>query len=140
MCLGCSQVRPNIKIQKLCEDTGENSCTSCYCRPMWCSECMAKWFASRQDTEQQNRWLSSKCTCPMCRATFCMLDVCRLHNTEDDWPELIVNKKNVHVIKKNCNIYFLKLYVLLLNDYVKMADNWTCVKLGSSYFMMSTVG
>uniref|UniRef100_V5I946 Transmembrane protein n=1 Tax=Anoplophora glabripennis TaxID=217634 RepID=V5I946_ANOGL len=84
MCLGCSQVRPNVKIQKLCEDTGVNNCTSCYCRPMWCSDCMAKWFASRQDADQQNKWLSSKCTCPMCRAIFCMLDVCRLGNIDDE--------------------------------------------------------
>ncbi|CAH1156099.1 unnamed protein product [Phaedon cochleariae] len=84
-CIGCLQTKPNVKIQKLCEDSpGQNNCASCYCKPMWCSDCLAKWFASRQDQEQQNRWLSSKCTCPMCRATFCLLDVCLVNELSDE--------------------------------------------------------
>ncbi|KAJ8938223.1 hypothetical protein NQ318_007645 [Aromia moschata] len=86
-CIGCLQSRPNIKIQKLCEDSGQNNCSTCYCRPLWCVDCMAKWFASRQDNEQQSRWLSSKCSCPMCRATFCMLDVCMLRGVTLDSVE-----------------------------------------------------
>lgn len=77
-CVGCLQATPSVKLQKLCADSGQNRCTHCYCRPMWCLDCMAKWFASRQDSEYQRQWLSSKSTCPMCRATFCVLDVCIL--------------------------------------------------------------
>lgn len=85
-CIGCMTVDPNVKLQKLCEDSSEgpDKCTNCYCRPMWCSDCMAKWFASRQEAERVNTWLSSKCTCPMCRATFCMLDVCLLNTVQGE--------------------------------------------------------
>ncbi|KAG5897112.1 hypothetical protein JTB14_014100 [Gonioctena quinquepunctata] len=82
-CAGCLQSRSSVKIQKLCEDTpGRENCTHCYCKPMWCVDCLAKWFALRQDHELQNTWLSSKCSCPMCRATFCVLDVCFLREVE----------------------------------------------------------
>ncbi|KAJ8920307.1 hypothetical protein NQ315_011969 [Exocentrus adspersus] len=77
LCLGCSVVLSNVKLQKNCEDTeGSAKCTSCYCRPMWCDDCMARWFVSKQEPSQQGEWLSCKATCPMCRATFCVLDVC----------------------------------------------------------------
>jgi len=33
-------------------------------------------FASKQDDNPPETWLSSKCTCPVCRAKFCILDVC----------------------------------------------------------------
>lgn len=71
------QARPNIKLQKLCidDDTVDNKCTTCFCKPLWCVDCMARWFASRQEVDRQNTWLSSKCTCPMCRSKFCVLDV-----------------------------------------------------------------
>ncbi|XP_044267647.1 E3 ubiquitin-protein ligase TM129 [Tribolium madens] len=83
-CIGCMQTRPNVKLQKLCGDNtgGAESCTTCYCKPMWCVDCMAKWFASRQESDQQNTWLSSKCTCPMCRAKFCILDVSLLDSID----------------------------------------------------------
>ncbi|ENN78049.1 hypothetical protein YQE_05486, partial [Dendroctonus ponderosae] len=86
-CLGCLQARPGIKIQKQCPDEGihpmEQKCTDCFCRPMWCLDCLTKWFVSRQDKDEQNRWLSKKCTCPMCRATFCVLDVCLLEQPQE---------------------------------------------------------
>ncbi|KAF5273786.1 hypothetical protein FQA39_LY00901 [Lamprigera yunnana] len=75
-CIGCLQKAANVKLQKLCADVVEDSCISCNCKPMWCIDCMAKWFASRQDADRPDTWLSSKCTCPMCRAKFCLLDVC----------------------------------------------------------------
>ncbi|XP_030749870.1 E3 ubiquitin-protein ligase TM129 [Sitophilus oryzae] len=81
-CIGCLQSRPEVKIQKQCQDTLINNCTSCFCKPMWCVDCMGKWFVSRQDPEHKNQWLSSKCTCPMCRATFCLLDVSLLDEVE----------------------------------------------------------
>ncbi|KAL1513779.1 hypothetical protein ABEB36_003144 [Hypothenemus hampei] len=84
-CIGCLQTRPSIKLQKQCPDNevpGRN-CSNCFCRPMWCLDCITKWFLSRQEPEQKNQWLSSKCTCPMCRATFCVLDVSLLDDIEE---------------------------------------------------------
>lgn len=84
-CFACMQAEPNIKLQKQCTDVNDNAqplnnaesrCGNCYCRPMWCVDCMAKWFASRQNQYEKEVWLQQKCTCPMCRATFCILDVC----------------------------------------------------------------
>ncbi|KAK4875589.1 hypothetical protein RN001_012011 [Aquatica leii] len=81
-CIGCLQKQANVKLQKMCIEDSENateeSCATCYCRPMWCIDCMAKWFASRQDSDKPDTWLSSKCTCPMCRTRFCLLDCIRL--------------------------------------------------------------
>lgn len=82
-CFACMQATPNIKLQKQCSDVDVDGqpvpesarCGSCYCRPMWCVDCMAKWFASRQNEYEKEFWLQQKCTCPMCRASFCMLDV-----------------------------------------------------------------
>lgn len=84
LCFACMLVEPNIKIQKQCLDVDANGvavpnssrCENCYCRPMWCVDCMAKWFASRQNQHEKEVWLQQKCTCPMCRAPFCILDVC----------------------------------------------------------------
>ncbi|KAG7190384.1 hypothetical protein KM043_006492 [Ampulex compressa] len=85
-CIGCMQVPSNVKLTKLCvgviEDRNPERCMNCYCRPMWCIECMAKWFASRQDENAPETWLSSKCTCPVCRARFCLLDVCLVRTLE----------------------------------------------------------
>ncbi|XP_017789571.1 PREDICTED: E3 ubiquitin-protein ligase TM129 [Habropoda laboriosa] len=79
-CIGCMQALSNVKLYKLCSnDIGNGNpadCMVCSCRPMWCIDCMAKWFASRQDEAAPETWLSSKCTCPGCRAQFCILDVC----------------------------------------------------------------
>ena len=75
-CIGCMQQPANIKLQKMCAPSGEGECVPCYCRPMWCIECMAKWFASRQDQHQPETWLASTSPCPTCRSKFCMLDVC----------------------------------------------------------------
>nr|CAD7581851.1 unnamed protein product [Timema californicum] len=71
----------NVKLVKLCvsdNSVRDDPCTRCDCRPMWCIDCMAKWFASRQDQAHPETWLGSKCTCPMCRSRFCVLDVCQL--------------------------------------------------------------
>ncbi|XP_058443173.1 E3 ubiquitin-protein ligase TM129 [Malaya genurostris] len=83
-CFACMQTQPNIKIEKHCLDVDGNGeplpqarcCQVCNCRPMWCIECVAKWFASRQNQSERDSWLQQKCTCPMCRARFCILDVC----------------------------------------------------------------
>ncbi|XP_021922898.1 E3 ubiquitin-protein ligase TM129 isoform X2 [Zootermopsis nevadensis] len=82
LCIGCMQTPSNVKLQKMCGDVTVqgDSCTTCYCRPMWCLECMGKWFASRQDQNHPETWMGSKCTCPLCRSCFCMLDVCQVHS------------------------------------------------------------
>ncbi|XP_018324396.1 E3 ubiquitin-protein ligase TM129 [Agrilus planipennis] len=83
-CIGCMQTIANVKLQKLCTDSSNTeSCGTCYCKPMWCVDCMARWFASRQDNEQPDTWLSSRCTCPMCRVNFCILDVCLVEAEEN---------------------------------------------------------
>ncbi|XP_050303658.1 E3 ubiquitin-protein ligase TM129 [Anthonomus grandis grandis] len=84
-CIGCLQANPQIKLQKQCQSTENQSmnCTNCFCKPMWCLDCIGKWFMSKQDPELKNQWLASKCTCPMCRATFCLLDVSLLGSVEE---------------------------------------------------------
>ncbi|XP_077861519.1 transmembrane protein 129-like, partial [Saccoglossus kowalevskii] len=78
-CIGCMQSTANIKLQKLCDEPNTGDCIQCYCRPMWCLECMSKWFASRQNQNEPQTWLSSKSPCPTCRSKFCILDVCRVN-------------------------------------------------------------
>ena len=59
-CIGCMAQTANVKIQRTCQssqeggaagagggaDAGgeEDACVNCYCRPMWCMDCMAKWY------------------------------------------------------------------------------------------------
>jgi len=85
-CIGCMAVTANVKIQRNCDSSldqgADNACISCYCRPMWCQDCMGKWFASRQDQSTPENWLGSKCPCPTCRSRFCVLDVCLIDNIE----------------------------------------------------------
>ncbi|KAG8591210.1 hypothetical protein GDO81_000087 [Engystomops pustulosus] len=75
-CIGCMQTNANIKLVKYCHEPNEGECQQCYCRPMWCLTCMGKWFASRQDQQHPETWLSSQVPCPTCRARFCIVDVC----------------------------------------------------------------
>ncbi|XP_014666192.1 PREDICTED: E3 ubiquitin-protein ligase TM129-like isoform X2 [Priapulus caudatus] len=77
-CIGCMQTTSDVKLTKRCDDATSGDCVQCYCRPMWCRQCMGKWFASRQDQERPETWLASRSPCPTCRSTFCMLDVCRI--------------------------------------------------------------
>ncbi|XP_054280607.1 E3 ubiquitin-protein ligase TM129-like isoform X1 [Macrosteles quadrilineatus] len=84
MCIGCMVNLSNIKLVKHCIDEGIDPCGNCYCRPMWCISCMGRWFASRQDQDHPEVWLSSKCTCPMCRSVFCILDVSLIQETQAD--------------------------------------------------------
>lgn len=78
-CIGCMIVTANVRLQRRCgsaDRAGESEpCVNCYCRPMWCVDCMGKWFASRQDQSRPETWLAAKCPCPTCRSKFCVLDV-----------------------------------------------------------------
>lgn len=88
-CFACMTEVPNIKLKKNCLDIDENGdnlddedkCGDCRCRPMWCSSCLARWFAARQD-EDHETWLEKKSSCPMCRTKFCVLDVCLIDKNE----------------------------------------------------------
>lgn len=45
-CIGCMQATSNVKLHKQCNvgiGNGNQDCMTCYCRPMWCLDCMAKW-------------------------------------------------------------------------------------------------
>ncbi|XP_072291720.1 E3 ubiquitin-protein ligase TM129 isoform X3 [Eucyclogobius newberryi] len=78
-CIGCMLVAANVKLLQLCQSQDSDSdsdCQRCQCRPMWCVSCMGRWFASRQNQQRPETWLSSKVPCPTCRANFCVLDVC----------------------------------------------------------------
>lgn len=78
-CIGCMQTAANTKLVRLCPAEGadsESECQQCFCRPMWCLSCLGRWFASRQDQQRPETWLSSRVPCPTCRAKFCILDIC----------------------------------------------------------------
>ncbi|KJE90682.1 transmembrane protein [Capsaspora owczarzaki ATCC 30864] len=76
MCVGCMAHPPRAKIVQRCQTP--TACTPCYCRPMWCLECLGKWFASKQNPAATSNWLNGTAQCPTCRATFCLLDVRRV--------------------------------------------------------------
>ncbi|KAF7644975.1 hypothetical protein LDENG_00212770 [Lucifuga dentata] len=82
LCIGCMQVPASTKLIRLCQEDGadnDSACQQCFCRPMWCLSCLGRWFASRQDQQRPETWLSSRVPCPTCRARFCILDVCMVH-------------------------------------------------------------
>lgn len=78
-CIGCMVSTANVVLVRRCDPEsareGEAACVNCHCRPMWCLDCLGKWFASRQNQRDTETWLSSKCPCPTCRSKFCILDV-----------------------------------------------------------------
>lgn len=79
-CIGCLQTQSNVKLIKRCDDPQAGDCVQCYCRPMWCCDCMCKWFASRQNQTRPETWLGGKSPCPTCRSVFCMLDISHISN------------------------------------------------------------
>ena len=49
-CIGCMLVKSNVKLERRClqgnqEDAPptNDKCENCYCRPMWCIDCLGKW-------------------------------------------------------------------------------------------------
>lgn len=73
--MACLQEDASVKLVKLCD---EEECNHCFCRPLWCLSCLAKWFSARQDQSDTSNWLSGRAGCPMCRAVFCLADVCKV--------------------------------------------------------------
>ena len=80
--MACLQERANVKLVKLCAAAEEGECRQCYCRPLWCISCLAKWFSARQNQSDTSNWLAGTAGCPMCRAVFCVADVCRIELDE----------------------------------------------------------
>ncbi|KAI3380793.1 hypothetical protein SNEBB_007552 [Seison nebaliae] len=89
-CPGCMMKNGEIKLHKNCTQNG--NCGNCRCRPIWCIDCMGRWFASRQVNKPHNQWLSSSASCPMCRKDFCILDVC---------PIQLINEQNERSLQLN---------------------------------------
>ncbi|CAH8860889.1 unnamed protein product [Trichobilharzia szidati] len=103
-CIGCMVHQANVTLNRQCETSqtsstssppaqapinnnnnnnqseSGNQCGICYCRPLWCLECLIRWFASRQTNNHRppNQWLSGRVPCPTCRTYFCARDVSRL--------------------------------------------------------------
>ncbi|VDP73220.1 unnamed protein product [Schistosoma curassoni] len=95
-CIGCMVQQVNVTLNRQCESSltpssssaainsnqslDSNQCGICYCRPLWCLECLARWFASRQTNMRcpPTQWLSGRVPCPTCRTYFCARDVSRL--------------------------------------------------------------
>ncbi|XP_059061204.1 E3 ubiquitin-protein ligase TM129 [Achroia grisella] len=81
LCIGCMQNPADVKITRRCfspppqAGNGPQQCQQCNCRVLWCASCMARWWATRA-TGPPDGWLGGRCTCPVCRAHFCLLDVC----------------------------------------------------------------
>ncbi|KAE9414673.1 hypothetical protein Angca_006773 [Angiostrongylus cantonensis] len=49
-----------------------------------CVSCMARIFLSKQDQSRPNVWLEGTCSCPTCRATFCIMDVALLSYVDEE--------------------------------------------------------
>uniref|UniRef100_A0A0N5AY74 Transmembrane protein n=1 Tax=Syphacia muris TaxID=451379 RepID=A0A0N5AY74_9BILA len=82
VCFACGSVKANVKLVKNCVDAAIDEyghqqpfCSQCYCRPLWCTSCMARIFAVKQNKSHPERWLQGKAACPTCRSVFCVLDV-----------------------------------------------------------------
>ncbi|OON18310.1 hypothetical protein X801_05839 [Opisthorchis viverrini] len=91
-CIGCASQPANVMLSQRCDPEAHAQldaeigsaflyvppCGVCRCRPMWCLECMARWFASRQTESHRppNIWLSGRVPCPTCRSIFCVRDEC----------------------------------------------------------------
>jgi len=75
-CIACMVNTANVQIIRVCGTSDrEGGCVNCYCRPLFCIDCMAIWFANRQSEKSADTWLAQQCPCPTCRSKFCVLDV-----------------------------------------------------------------
>lgn len=76
-CVGCMNCTASARLTKRCTHDGsrQHQCSPCMCRPMWCLECLGKWFASKQNQFSPDEWMAGQAECPTCRAKFCMHDI-----------------------------------------------------------------
>ncbi|CAH1634986.1 unnamed protein product [Spodoptera littoralis] len=81
LCIGCMQYPADVKLNRRCAappphlEGGPPQCQQCNCRVLWCCSCMGRWWAARA-TGPPAGWLAGRASCPVCRAPFCLLDVC----------------------------------------------------------------
>ncbi|XP_026745061.1 E3 ubiquitin-protein ligase TM129-like [Trichoplusia ni] len=81
LCIGCMHYTADVKLNRRCHpppaylEGGPPPCQQCNCRVLWCCACMGRWWASRAAGPAAG-WLAGRATCPVCRASFCLLDVC----------------------------------------------------------------
>eukprot|EP01147_Barroeca_monosierra_P000177 gene176-3566_t len=68
-CFGCSGSSPKVKIQI------RSHAGTCFCRPMFCLDCLGKWFVSKQNERVPERWLQGSAECPTCRTPFTVQDI-----------------------------------------------------------------
>ncbi|CAG9562883.1 unnamed protein product [Danaus chrysippus] len=84
-CIGCMQAPADVKLDRLCRPLPPPAqhdppaqptppCQQCNCRVLWCASCMARWWAARANGPPAG-WLAGRGSCPVCRASFCLLDV-----------------------------------------------------------------
>ncbi|KAG7305213.1 hypothetical protein JYU34_009252 [Plutella xylostella] len=84
LCIGCMQSPADVKLSKRCDANtvpvleGQPQCQQCNCRVLWCCLCIARWWAARAGGagSAPAAWLEGRCSCPVCRAVFCVRDVC----------------------------------------------------------------
>ncbi|XP_015114489.1 E3 ubiquitin-protein ligase TM129 [Diachasma alloeum] len=77
-CAVCMQATSNVKLTRNCPDIPEMdgipACRSCNCPPIFCIDCLAKWFISSSQHKPKNV-TEMKSSCPQCRSPFCLQDV-----------------------------------------------------------------
>ncbi|EGD72133.1 hypothetical protein PTSG_00154 [Salpingoeca rosetta] len=73
VCVGCNLAQPNVKIVRRTAIEGAEG--DCFCRPMFCLDCIGKWFVSTQDQRRPETWLSGTANCPTCRTAFTVNDL-----------------------------------------------------------------
>ncbi|XP_063988396.1 E3 ubiquitin-protein ligase TM129 [Diachasmimorpha longicaudata] len=77
-CVVCMQATSNVKLNRNCPDIPEMdgipACRNCNCKPIFCLDCLAKWFISRSQHKLKHV-TEMKSSCPQCRSPFCLQDV-----------------------------------------------------------------
>ncbi|KAF1747280.1 hypothetical protein GCK72_023742 [Caenorhabditis remanei] len=88
-CFACGTEENIVKIEKTCtgqeprvlfHDTGLRftpPCENCTCRPLWCRNCIAQIFITKQNVDNIYRYeyFRGSAQCPTCRKNFCIRDV-----------------------------------------------------------------
>ncbi|XP_011313749.1 E3 ubiquitin-protein ligase TM129 [Fopius arisanus] len=77
-CAVCMQAISNVKLNRNCPDIPEMdgipACKTCNCPPIFCIDCLAKWFLSTSRRRAKTA-AEVKSSCPQCRSPFCLKDV-----------------------------------------------------------------
>lgn len=72
MCFGCMTSVANVKLIKNCINSESSNdevngvslqkCVSCECKPLWCVDCMGKWYVFINESEFFSGGMSKVCT------------------------------------------------------------------------------